>query len=112
MKRTKYFTYLLLFADDNNKKIRFYKVGETNSLEKRIEQLENTYNATCTEILTCFIFDTQEKALTMENVMRDYFKKKKYTRFTPKDRFKGRYPTAEDIESLDKKADRVSVLFD
>lgn len=112
MKKEKYFTYLLLFADNENKRKRFYKVGETSSIEKRIEQLENTYNATCTEILTCFIFDTEEKALTMENVMRDYFKKKKYTRFTPKDRFKGRYPTTEDIESLDKKADRVTILFD
>ena len=112
MKKERYFTYLLLFADNENKRKRFYKVGKTSSIEKRIEQLENTYNATCTEILTCFIFDTEEKALTMENVMRDYFKKKKYTRFTPKDRFKGRYPTADDIENLDKKADRVTVLFD
>lgn len=111
-KKEKFYTYLLLFTDNENKRKKFYKVGETANLEKRIEQLENTYNSTCTEIMLCFIFNSEEKALTMENVMRNHFKRKRYSRFIPKDRFKGNYPTREDITELDKKADEVIALFE
>lgn len=111
MAKKKFYTYLLLFSDNENPRKMFFKVGETSNLDRRISELEKTYDAFCTYISALYVFDTEEKALTMENVIRSYCKEKKYTRFIPKDRFKGRYPTTADINAFNAKAEEVITLF-
>lgn len=86
--RKKYYTYILKF-EDNDTGRPFYKTGETNNYERRIAELEYRYNATCTEIFGMYVFKTEDEALTMENKVRHTFKMTKYSRFIPKDRFKG-----------------------
>ena len=103
-KKTKSYAYLLDFG-------KFYKVGKTNNYERRIAELEYNYDESCLDILRLYEFDSEEKALTMENVMRDKFKLKKYSRFIPKDRFKGSRPIETDLIELDKKAKEVINLF-
>lgn len=95
----------------NSPSSRYLKVGETGDIETRKEQLKQSYKCDV-EVKKVYKFDNEDTALSMENYMRLYFKRKnKGADFVPKDRFKEQKLTAEDIIAFNKKADEIALLF-
>ena len=101
--KERFFTYLIELYNERNKRICL-KVGYTNNLNRRFDELEYKYDAYRTEILLFYEFSEKEIALNMENVMRLHFKRKKGAHHIPKDRFQRVKADLNDIKYFNKEA--------
>ena len=99
-------TYIMEFFTDRAKN-RFIclKVGKTDYLDKRENQLISEYKKKYNldniyvEVKKVFLFEDSDDALTFENELRKFYKKKKNARFIPNDRFEGVRYNQEEIEN-------------
>lgn len=82
---TDHYAYLIKLKDERNR-TKYTKVGYTNNLNRRFDELEYRYDANV-EIVCFWVFTEKEIALDMENTMRLYFKRKKGSHYIKQDRF-------------------------
>lgn len=100
--KTKHFAYLILMYDERGK-IKYTKVGYTNNLEKRRDELEYKYECRV-EIINFWWFNEKETALDMENAMRLHFKRKKGSHYIPQDRFQRVKIETSDLDYFNREA--------
>lgn len=81
------------------------KVGKAKVFHKRITSLKQSYGTVIP--LHLFTFEDEEDAYQMEILLHKYFKKMYPYSFVPQDRFECAVCTKEDIEILDKAADKL-----
>ena len=74
----------------NKNDFKWLKVGKAKDLSKRVRQLINEYKEIDhIEVKETFECDTEDDALTMENILRKFYKSKAESSFIPNDRFEG-----------------------
>lgn len=101
----------LVYINKGNKNI-YSKVGYSAKPSQRFSQLEFAYDGHSTVVpKAIYYFDNQGAAETMENFMREYFKKKYFSSFIQRDRFTDICFYEEDIEIFEKKAQLIEELF-
>lgn len=92
-------SYLIYIAKNGKK---YLKVGKTNNWYRRKHQYKES-GYVVLEIVYFFKWETDNQALTFEDILREYFKEKYKDRkkcFCPKDRFLKGYVSQKDLRSL------------
>lgn len=99
---TKHYAYLIKLID-NRKRVKYTKVGYTNNLNRRFDELEYKYDCRV-EIITFWQFDRKEIALDMENYMRMELQDKKGSHYIPQDRFQRIKIDSTDLNDFNREA--------
>ena len=99
---TEHYAYLIKLID-NRKRVKYTKVGYTNNLNRRFDELEYKYDCRV-EIITFWQFNEKETALDMENAMRLHFKRKKGSHYIPQDRFQRVKIETSDLDYFNREA--------
>lgn len=97
-----HYSYLIQLLDDRER-TKYTKVGYTNNLNRRFDELEYQYDANI-KILGFWCFDEKEIALNMENTMRLHLKRKKGSHYIRQDRFQRVKITTNDYDYFNREA--------
>lgn len=97
-----HYSYLIRLLDDRNRP-KYTKVGYTNNLNRRFDELEYQYDAHI-EIIAFWLFEEKEIALNMENTMRLHFKRKKNSHYIRQDRFQRIKIETSDLDYFNREA--------
>jgi predicted GIY-YIG superfamily endonuclease len=84
---------------------KMLKVGKTNNIKQRMTALKKQYGEI--QMVHTFGFNNEEDAYLMEIILHKYFKQKYPNNFIPQDRFADAEVTQEDIEILEKSAQKI-----
>lgn len=102
-KNTKeHYAYLIKLID-NRGRTKYTKVGYTNNLNRRFDELEYKYDCRV-EIITFWQFNRKEIALDMENFMRMELQDKKGSVYIPQDRFQRIKIDISDLNKFNREA--------
>ena len=109
--KEKHFTYLIELIDDKTHKRKYLKVGYTNNINRRMDELEYKYSC-ISNILKFYWFNKKEPALMLEDVMRLRFKETKGSHYIRQDRFQRTFPTEEDYKYIEQEAKHIAKRYD
>lgn len=92
----------IMYLEDLN----MIKVGKSKEVNTRLGRLGSKYGKI--QLLKVFPFDNEEDAYLMEVILHKYYKEKyPNSIFIPQDRFEGAGFTTEDLETLEKAAEKI-----
>lgn len=109
--KTKHFSYIMELNDYRTGKRKYLKVGYTNNLNRRMEELENKYDCVV-NLLKFYWFNKKEPALMLEDVMRMHFKEIKGSHYIMQDRFQRTTPTEKDYVYIEQEAKHLAERYD
>ena len=96
--------YIVELKDQN-----MIKVGKTNKITQRLNQLKRQYGTV--KLIHNFNFNNEEDAYLMEVVLHKYFKEKYPDSFVPQDRFERAKVTKADLETLEISATKIRKML-
>jgi len=98
----------------NNDTRLYLKIGYSAQVVDRMKAhaTNKKYNSNRVIVKRVYYFDSEEQALSMENLLRKYYKEKNHEiDFIKKDRFTAQIPTSEDFKIFERKADFIRENF-
>lgn len=110
-KKEIHYAYLIELISDITHKRKYVKVGLTNDLNRRMDELEDKYECTA-NILEFFWFNSREPAEMTESMMRKHFKDAKGSHYIRQDRFQRTYPTQADYDYIWQEAQHLAKRYD
>ena len=110
-KKEIHYAYLIELISDTTHKRKYVKVGMTDDLNRRLDELEYQYDCTA-NILTFFWVNSREVAEMVESMMRQHFKKVKGSHYIRQDRFQRTFPSTEDYNYIWQEAQHLAKRYD
>ena len=110
-KKTGAYAYLVYLRDKDTEKIKWLKVGKAIDLKDRHQTLSRKYNVKV-EVVETYHFSSEEQALTMEDMMRNYYRTlNNDADFIPNDRFTMSRVTSLDLKTFKQYQENVKNLY-
>lgn len=104
--------YVCEIYNDNER--LFLKIGYSSKIVDRMyaHSTNKRYGGNRVVVSAVYYFDTEEQALSMENLLRKYYKEKGNEEdFVRKDRFTKQKPTKKDLDNFEMKAKFIQENF-